>query len=113
MGGTEEEEGGCWAWSSGESPGWQQQCGGPAEKPSLKSAKEEGGWRETEDWGPSLGPLTSRGEGEMEEEAEKGLRRGSQEVGGNQNILPASKEGIEEAGRVTASVLLWDQKDKG
>lgn len=54
-----------------------------------------------------------RGEGEMEEEAEKGLRRGSQEVGGNQNILPASKEGIEEAGRVTASMLLWDQKDKG
>ena len=49
----------------------------------------------------------------MEEEAEKGLKRGSQEVGGNQNILAASKEGIEEAGRVTASMLLWDQKNKG
>jgi len=41
----------------------------------------------------------------MEEEAEKGLRRGRREVGGNQSILTASKEGIEEAGRVGVSML--------
>lgn len=55
--------------------------------------------------GPSSGHPTLRGGGEMEEEAEKGVRRGSREVGGNQSILTVSKEGIEEAGRAGASML--------
>lgn len=55
--------------------------------------------------GPSPRPPTLRGGGEMEEEAEKGVRRGSWEVGGNQSILTVSKEGIVEAGRVGASML--------
>lgn len=57
--------------------------GSPAEKPFLKSAREEGGWKDTEN--PGLSPGRGRGGGgnperwgEMAEEAE-GVAR---EVGG-------------------------------
>ena len=64
-------------WSLGEMSVW----GWPAEKASLKSGREEGGWKETEDQGLSLGPQLKRwlqrDGGEKGEEAEKGLRRGS------------------------------------
>lgn len=66
----------------------------------------------TREQGLSPGSPTWRVGGEMEEEAEKGLRRGSPEVGRNRRILTASKEGIKEAGREGWCIhAVWGQKD--
>lgn len=70
-------------WTQGFGAQGRCQCGVTAEKPFLKSAREEGGWKDTENQG--LSPGRGRGGsgnperwGEMAEEAE-GVAR---EVGG-------------------------------
>ena len=57
--------------------------------------------------GPSPGHPTLRGAGEMEDEAEKGVRRGSREGGGNQ-------QGRHRRGRESWCIhAAWGQKDEG